>query len=118
MSKYISQVPKMEEIGECVVCTNPGNTTDHVLFGQKKGAPVAMERWLESDYNKQCACLAHNIDRTVNAYEKRKAHVLRILEEEGWVGIALWLSNCPKEKMKLSDKYQEICKIVNDWSEK
>jgi hypothetical protein len=115
MSKYDSQVPR--PIGKCAVCANPGNTVDHVLFGQQKKASVAMKRWLESDYNRQYACLAHNIDRTVNTYEARKAHVLRILEDEGWVGIAMWLGNCPSEGFKKRDDYQEMCKVVNDFAE-
>ncbi len=119
MSKYASQIRKIDEVGECVMegCDEPGNTIDHVLFGQQKKAGVAMKRWLNNAYNTQLVCLEHNIDHTANTYEARKKHVLRILEEEGWATFALWLSNCPSEKFVLKDNYQEICKVVNDFAE-
>ncbi len=115
---YIGQEPKMTNVGECAVegCRNPGDTWDHVLFGQKKGAGVAMKRWLHNPYNVQPCCLEHNQNRKANTLDSRRNHVYRILEEEGWAGIGIWLADCPSDGFVKRDDFQEICKIVEDYA--
>lgn len=115
-----SQEPKFREIGRCAVegCVRRGATLDHCLHGQKKGkrVSVAMRQWLHSHYNTQPCCVEHNDNRVANNYESRKAHLQRIFEREGWPGVAEWHSNCPSEKYKLRDDYQEVCRIIEDYA--
>jgi len=108
---YISQEPKMRTMRFCVVCGKTANSIDHVLFPQRQ-KPKAMKDWLNKTYNLQFACMKHNIDHRANTYEARERHVGRVMMREGAVGMALWLSECPSEKYKLRDDFQEVCVMV------
>lgn len=75
-----------------------------------------MKRWQNNPYNIQPACAKHNIDHTTNTYQARKAHVERILEQEGWVDIGLWMADCPSDGFVKRDDFQEICLIIESYA--